>query len=359
MKALWFAVLVLVSVVVYGVVTRTIHADPPTVRTVALERGPMSSSIRVTGIVSTTRNVVVASTVDGRAKAVSVEVGDTVARGEAVVTLDRAQMIQQVAVQEAAVGLLHVEIANQSRMLASLRADFHAGGETRESVLKAEDELRTQRARLRQAMAELRLSRLKLSEYTLKAPITGTVIDVRVRAGESVREGQPLLTVAQTSDEQILAKVEPVDALQVHVGMPAIVTVDGAPSVEMKEHVVRIEPSIQKESGADFLAVWISHSSSAAKLRLNQQVDVRLTMDQRSSVVRMPLDALVTRNGKALAWVVENGRIHSVPIETGIFGDHYVEVKSGLHVGQTVAIPEGKALKDGDKVHIASTRTTS
>lgn len=352
MKFIWPVVFVLAALAVI-VFAKDYEAAPPRVKTIVVERGALSNSIRTTGVVSTTYRVKIAPTVSSRVTAVNVDTGNRVEQGQQLVVLDSSHITQQVAVEETEVDLLGIEVANQTRVLKVLNKDFQAGGESLEAVRVAEERLDTLRARLRQARAKVKLSRLRKGEYTLSAPFTGTVVESNVRAGETAIEGAAVLTLAKDGAMEILAKVDPVDAMDIMPGMPVRISLEGVPDVAMKEQVLRIEPAIQKNGSADYLAVWVSLTSSEHQFRLDQQVDVWLTLVERNDVLRLPLEALTTKNSdEFFAWVVEDERLRLAVLETGAFSDQFVEITSGVSAGQVVAVLGNSQLKEGEKVSV-------
>lgn len=94
----------------------------------------------------------------------------------------------------------------------------------------------------------------------------------------------------------------------------------------------------------------MSASSKALDLVPNQQVDVGFATEQRNAAVRLPLEALVTRNGHDHVWLVRDGRLALTQVTVGQLGDRYVEIRKGLQAGQRVAMLKGKNLQEGDTV---------
>lgn len=354
MKFTWLIVLTLAAIAII-VLANDYEAAPAHVQTIVVERGALSNSIRTTGIVSSTHRVRLASTVSSRVVEVNAEVGSHVKRGEQLVMLDSSHITQKIAVEEADVNLLKIEVANQTRVLELLNKDFKAGGESLETVRVAEEHLNTLRAQLRQAEAKVKLSHLRKGEYILRAPFSGTIIDSNIHVGEMAAEGIPVLTLTKEGTMEILAKVDPVDAMDIIPGMPVRISLEGVRGMELKEQVLRIEPAIQKKGNADYLAVWVSLTSPEHRFRLDQQVDVWLTLVERNDVLRLPLEALTTRNSdEFFAWIVEDGRLHLTALETGVFSDRFVEITSGIRPGQIVAVLGNSSLKEGDKVFVGA-----
>jgi multidrug efflux pump subunit AcrA (membrane-fusion protein) len=89
---------------------------------------------------------------------------------------------------------------------------------------------------------------------------------------------------------------------------------------------------------------------SAKVTFLNQE----LTTDQQKPRVVVNPDALTTREGKTVAYVIRDGKAHQVPVETGSrIGDMMV-VKQGLQFGDKVVLKPSAKLADGSSVRLTT-----
>ncbi|MFI0487313.1 peptidoglycan-binding protein [Actinomadura sp. 9N215] len=70
-------------------------------------------------------------------------------------------------------------------------------------------------------------------------------------------------------------------------------------------------------------------------------VEVRLTADRHGDVLAVPIGALLARgDGGYAVQVVQDGRVRTVPVETGVFTDGQVEISgAGLAEGMKVGVP--------------------
>jgi len=330
------------------------NQPPQVLATVRVDAGPVVSHIRATGNVSSTRDVKLSVLTSGPVQSVSVAVGGMVRPGDELLRLDAREARLQLVSDELAVREMEANIAHQSRTLDGLRADLMAGAVSREQVRQAEDSLRLLRIQQEKVAARASQTKARLQQFALRSPIGGIVTDVSVRPGEVAVAGQPVITLSDTQNQQILARMEQNDAQDLGIGMPVRVSVEGAPGQVLEERIVRIEPSVRREGSASYTAVWISLGSNALKLRPNQQVDVRVPIGTGKAVVRLPLEALASRDGKTAVWTLDDlGRLKLLPITIGTMGDRFAEVLSGVSPGQFVALAEGRTLKEGEAARAA------
>jgi HlyD family secretion protein len=88
------------------------------------------------------------------------------------------------------------------------------------------EEIETARARARAADSSAKLEQKRVERHVLKAPISGTVLDVHVESGEIVGAGTPVVSLGDTKRPYVDVFV-PIDALDgVQVGTKGSVRVD-------------------------------------------------------------------------------------------------------------------------------------
>jgi RND family efflux transporter MFP subunit len=321
------------------------------VRTMQVDRGPVTAYVRAAGTVRSRRDVPIVSPVPGQVLSVSGREGEPVAAASVLVRLRSDDAQAQASGTEAAVRQVQAEIAQQEEVLQRLQRLVQSGVEPANSVADAQAHLKVDQARLARVRADAQAAQARLSQYVILAPIGGVVSNLDVVPGQYIQAGRTLLSIsaAGADDVEILVKFDQADAAQVRVGMPAIIGAgEGRPTFE--ERVFRIDPVIQRDSGADFLAAWIK-VRSAVKLLPNQQVEVSFPVSTRPAAARVPLEALVSQSGADMVWIVTaQGRLHLQPVKLGVYGDRHVEIAAGLEQGQTLAVLEGRALKEGDAV---------
>lgn len=321
------------------------------VRTLTVERGYVASSIRVTGTVRSTKDVPIVTPFAGRIAELSLAVGDTVVKGASLFRIDDQEARIQVEAGEAALQEADEIVAQGKRNLQALRAVWEAGGEPRNAVTEAEARLRMDEAKAKKSEADLRLTKMKFTQYVSRAPVSGTVASVDADRGQFVQGGFQVMRVTTTDSLEILAKVDQGDTPLIHPDMPVEISVDSA-SGTVTERVLRIDPVIHKDGATDYLPVWISVTPGKTKLRPNQQVDVKIVTEARNAVLRLPIEALITKNGQDHVWIVQEGKLHLQQIKTGVYGDRHVEILSGLKDTQQVVVLDDRPLKEGDAVAV-------
>jgi hypothetical protein len=83
-------------------------------------------------------------------------------------------------------------------------------------------------------------------------------------------------------------------------------------------------------------------------------VEVKVSSAAVEQTLRVSASAIISRQGRQMIGIIRDGRVHLMPITTGVEGVAWVEVTRGLAQGQRLILPEGKALREGDKVSFAA-----
>jgi len=327
---------------------------PQALSTIRVDVGPVTSYIIATGRVVGLHDVRLGTVSSGKIRMIHVTVGSQVETDQELLQLDDSEAVQQLAVDELAVSSIDASIKHQQRSLHDLRADFAAGAVSRMQVQQAEENLASLQIQRQKAEAQVNQTRTRIQQLTLRSPIAGVVTDISLRSGEMAISGQSIVTVSDSKNLQILANLEQDDVHDIRVNMPVEVSLDGTSGKMAQEHVLRIEPAVRKEGSTSYTAVWISLTSATPQLRPNQQVDVRLQIGSHEPVLRLPLEALAAKDGQTAVWILRDGLLHLLPIQTNVIGDQFVEVLSGVSQGQVIVLAEGRTLKEGDPAREAN-----
>lgn len=357
MRQFWrrIATVVLLGVALAVYAAFTEKRPPQELDTIRVDSGPVISYLRATGSVSSTHDVRLSVAAGGAVQGVSVAVGSLVQPGQELLKLETQDAQLQLAADQLAVREAQAGVEHQQREIEGLRADLAAGAVSRLQVGQAEDKLALLRIQHEKAAARVTQTQARIRQSTLRSPIAGLVTDVGIRPGEMAVAGQPVITLSDRANQQILARLEQNDAQDLRVDMPVRIALDGSSGQGADEHIVRIEPAMRKDGSASYTAVWISLNSATLRLRPNQQVDVRIPIGTGKPVARLPLEALVSSNDKTAVWTLDlQGALRLLPVTIGAMGDRYAEVLSGVAPGQVLALAGGRTLKEGELARAAT-----
>ena len=176
-----------------------------------------------------------------------------------------------------------------------------------------------------------------LSALVLRTPFDGLVEDVFVARGERVKAGDRLFIVADTSTLWVRAQIHERQWTTVEVaeGQEVRVNVPGAADHDTTALINHVGATVEADSRSVPLVAELKNDDAHYKPGMFVWVD--LPQGQLRYGLSVPAAAVMRHEGKEFVFVPEGeGRFRRVNVETGSKGDEFVEVKSGLEVGQKV-----------------------
>lgn len=202
--------------------------------------------------------------------------------------------------------------------------------------------LQTATVSLQNAYEQLAYAKDKLEDYTIVAPISGTITAQSIKIGDIVSAGTLITTVSNTSEYEFKIPVDELDISSVSLDKKVLVTIDAIPETENEPIVGRIS-KIPLEGvtvgGVTDYYVTIAIPQTE-NLRISMNASAEIILNESSDVLMLPIEALEKENGKTYVQVVKNGALNRVEVKTGISNSAYIEVLEGLNEGDEVVVPE-------------------
>lgn len=203
-------------------------------------------------------------------------------------------------------------------------------------------DLQRQQAELAVAQAQVRLDRaaLALAQTELRAPYAGTVATVAARAGEPAVPALAAVTLLDPSRFHLDVSVDEVDVAQLQLDQPVSVRVEALPDVVLSGRVDRVAPTAIVLEGLVNYTVRLVLDPSSAGLRAGMSATAEIVVAEANDVVIVPNWAIRRdrRTGQAYASLRQGEALVEVPIATGLRGETYTEVLTGVAAGEVVAI---------------------
>lgn len=272
----------------------------------------------------------IAPAMGNRIKTIRKDVGDHVAKGEVLVTLDDANAEQQ---------RINLEEIQRQYDRAVTRLNIGSGTQSAVDQLKAQ--LDAQRAQYNNT----------LENTVLTSPISGIVTARNYDPGDM--SGQlPILVVGQTSPNvKVIINVNESDVAVVKNGMDVDIAFDSYPGETFHGKISRITPAVDVNSRTFPVEVLVANPAGKILPGMFARVDIKL--GTRDNVV-LPDRAVVKQSGSAKKFVYtySNGKVSYVPVELGQRIDDSYELLSGVNNGDTVVITGQVRLADGVEVKL-------
>lgn len=314
-----------------------------TYKTAKVLKRDLGATVQATGIVKAVvgAEVKVGARTPGKVVELPINVGDRVARGQVIATIEQEDLVAKVKLQEA---LLAEAEAEELRLSKDYERDKQLHAAQSISVQKfdqTEALYAIARARLLKAKAELDLAKTQLSYAIITAPIKGTVASVNTIQGETVTTGLNAPTFIKIIDLdrlEVLAYVDENDIGKVRVGQDSVFTVAAHPATEFKGKVTSIYPSATIQDNVVYYLTSISVDNREGKLMPDMTANVLIFLEQRKGVLTVPNKAIQREGHRKFVLALEKGMQDKRYVEVGWKDASYTEVLEGLREGDLVVL---------------------
>ena len=228
--------------------------------------------------------VTVGTDVSGTIETLAVDEKDVVRKGQVVAVIRAHDTRAALSVARARVSEAEADIRLFQAEVDRARHLFHEDVGSKQAWDKAERDLDAARARRESSAAEVRRLEALVGKTVITAPIDGVVVERNVHAGETVAEGDELLTIANLQRTRVEAEIDEYDVARVRLGATAIVNAEGFEKgwrgtiEEIPDTVVnrRIKPQDpSKPIDTRVLLVKIAFAEETP-LKLGQRVEVAI-----------------------------------------------------------------------------------
>jgi len=174
-----------------------------------------------------------------------------------------------------------------------------------------------------------------LSKAVLKAPVTGTIVEVNNKVGEILGTGVIKESFARiiADDFIIESNISESDIVKLKLGQKGKVNFDALPSgEEFDAELIEIDPAETIIQDVVYYGIKLKLSVVDQRLKPGMSANVDVRTNEKAEVLMIPLRAIKVRSGEKFVDVLRaDNTIQEVRITTGLEGDGgMVEVKSGL-----------------------------
>jgi RND family efflux transporter MFP subunit len=360
-------------------------AAPRQVKTAKVAEMPVGQMVTVNGTLAAYDQTTVSVKVPGRLQSITVDLGSVVRKGQAIAQLEPQDYRLRVQQSEAGLAQARARLglspdgsddrvaAEQTGTVRQAKAVLDEAKVKRDRtarlveqgiVPRAEydtvdaeykvalsryqdgvEEIRNRQGLLAQRRSELALARQELADTIVYAPMDGVVQVKTASVGEYLAAGAPVADMVRINPLRLRAEVPERESRKVRIGQSVRVMVEGDVS-SYTGLIKRVSPTISQQSRV--LAVEADVANDG-KLRPGSFVRAEIVTDDSSMAVTVPANAIVTFAGIEKVILIQNGKAQEKPVTTGRRGQDWVEILSGVNVGDAVIINPGN-LQSGQPV---------
>lgn len=219
-----------------------------------------------------------------------------------------------------------------------------------------EDTKKSLQANITQAEASLASAHKQLDDTKVRAEIDGIVGTLNISEGSVVSAQSEAMTLVNMDNLKVSFHVSEDVINQISVGSPVYITVSAVSDEPMTATVTNISEAA--DSSTRLYQVEAALNNPEGNLKPGMFANVRLVTETKEDTIVVPLNTVLTDNGEKYVFVVdENNIAHKTTVETGLENDTYIEITSGLSIGDTVVTKGQDFLSDGNTVNITNGTT--
>jgi membrane fusion protein, macrolide-specific efflux system len=321
----------------------TANASASSARTAAVQQGTVTATVTASGTVASAvvmnHNFVTAVTVTQ----IKVALGAKVTKGQVLARVDDTETSATLATAKE-----NLTAAKEALERAKDEADAADVDYDDSDVVK-----QAQRT-VNSAQNTVDSAQRAQNGTTLKAGMAGTVTALNGTIGSSssgtsggngtsgngTSSGDSaFIVISDMAELQVAASVPESDATRLKLQQAAQVTWNALPDTSVEGVVTSISPTSTTSGGVTSYPIVVSLSEVPSGAKLGQSVSLNVVVSRADDVLYVPAAAVkTTGTARTVTVVTSTGAQETRPVEVGIEGDSYTEIKSGLELGERVVI---------------------
>jgi cobalt-zinc-cadmium efflux system membrane fusion protein len=334
-----------------------------------------AAGIRTTGTVQSNayKEVPVFPIAGGIIRQVKVELGNKVAKGQALATIFSSELADA----EGAFLKMAAEVEEHHKHHNRTIDLVEIGAASREELEQATALKKTAEANLasaRERLILLGLSEKQIEEFrtaqkfpkpliAVESPASGTLIGRSVNTGEVVMMGKEMFRVADLTSVWVIAQIYEKDFQTVNIATPAVITTSAYPGRTFSGRVSYIDPRVDPQTRTAQVRVELANPREV--LRLGMFVDVNFSGAVQAAsgvqtVAAVPRSAVQTIGAKQIVYVATDrpGSFVQREVSTGQEVNGKLPVYNGVSAGERI-VTEGSFLLRAESLKLNPAQSTA
>ena len=338
------------------------QADTSSLRTVAVRTGDVTAEVTADGTVEAVSEVAANFATTGTIRTLGVSVGSTVSRGQVIATLQTADLTR-------AVKVARLQYSAALESLDSAEAGTTTTDPTTKKTTTTVDDAQVANANAQvvQAQATLEDAKAALAAATLKAPISGTVLQVNGKVGSTsgasssgsssassgsgaagaggtgTTSSSDLVVIANMSALQVSISVPESDIGKLAAGKTARITFPAMSGVATTGKITNLDPAGTTANSVVTFGVVVRLDTVPKGLRLGQSASVTITTSSAANALLVPSTAVTTNASVSTLTLLKKNAdgtttAQRTRVQVGVVGTSFTQVTSGVAAGDEVVL---------------------
>ena len=311
-----------------------------TIEPVAVQR--VDRTVDFVGTLHANAEAEVATEVDGRLLTVGADLGDLVAAGQVLASLDSAT--------------LDAQLREATANLEKSTTDLARARRLKEQGVMSPQEFDTLASAESVARARRDVLAIHLDHTKIRAPFAGRIAKRMVDVGNYVRVGTPIFVLVADDPLKLRGEVPERLVAEIKVGQDVRGSVEAYPDEVLHGRLARISAASDTASRA--LTIEATVPNPDGKLKVGFFCKAAILTRTESEALVIPAESVVNFAGVTRVFVIgEDGVARSREVRTGLSLGAKVEVLAGLERDDRVATSALGRLSEGSKVVVRAGST--
>lgn len=324
---------------------------PVQYKTATVEKGTIATSISASGNVVVDQSVNIDPTITGTVSNLSVNVGDSVKKGQLLFNIINDQLGIDAASSSTSLmqSKQSLESAKASEKQAEYDLDHNHSGLATKNILEnklnaAKISLNAAKENVKVVEAKYQNALMDAKKRNVVAPINGTVNAVNIKNGDdlsrlsSSSNSQAPIIIGDLNTLKAQVEVNEVDVSNVSIGQKATMTFNAIDGLTLTGKVEKMDSLGTSTSGVVTYNVTLGFDSSDPRIRPAMSVSTSIITGVKQDIIIVPNSAVKSQNGSSYVQILKDGQTtpQQTPVEIGISNNTETEIINGVNVGDNV-----------------------
>lgn len=300
--------------------------------------------VEALGTTKANETVVITADTSEKISAIHFEDGQSVKKGDLLVTLDKDE-------EEA-------ELRAAEALLADRQSAYDRAKELQESSAISKGTLQERLGALKQVQADIETVKARISKLTILAPFDGILGLREVSVGTLVQPGDKITTIDDLTNIKVDFDVPSVFLSTLRPGLPVIGKVEAFKGKEFEGTVATVNTQVDPVTRTVRVRAVLPNTDAILKPGL--LMTITLLKEQREALL-IPEEALIKRGNKNFVFVAESADgktiAHQREITIGSRQPGVIEVVQGLAEGELLVNHGTMKISDGSEISIQAEDT--
>jgi HlyD family secretion protein len=329
---------------------KTSAASPDRLTTATVELRNINFSVNAAGEIGPAEQVSVRPEINGKIEVLTVDIGDSVKKGELLFKLDDKELQQQRSSNLTDIDKSKLELEKAQRDYK--RAQQLLGDKliSQEVFDDSKTTFELAKNALERSQRDLAITEERLTKTEVRAPFNCTILTRPVSIGQAVsgsggfNSGTEVLTIADLNSMIINAQVNQADVPRLKVNEAVEVSIEAVAGLRVTGVVERLSPQATIKNNIKGFAARIVLKNVDPRVRPGMTANVKIPVASADNVTAVPLAAVFTEKNQdtsqmeRFVYVQQGESFEKRNVKVGVSDFFYAEIQEGLSAGDIVSL---------------------